>query len=78
MGTQSEGRVLPPENKRCAADGCDRVYVAEAIGLCRKHYGCGHICCDERDDPLHDHFLRPVDCPSCRSSHPPLPADKGS
>lgn len=26
---------------------------------------CGHVCCDERDDPNHDHSLDPADCASC-------------
>lgn len=28
---------------------------------------CGHLCCDERHDPLHDHFLAPHICPSCEA-----------
>lgn len=31
---------------------------------------CGHACCDERGDPMHDHFLSPEQCPPCRGSNP--------
>jgi hypothetical protein len=26
---------------------------------------CGHICCDDRHDRFHDHWLEPGECPSC-------------
>lgn len=28
---------------------------------------CGHNCCAEFNDPFHDHFLHPADCPNCRA-----------
>ena len=31
-------------------------------------HDCGHICCDERSDPYHDHFLTPEQC--CASGKP--------
>lgn len=30
-----------------------------------RRYDCGHLCCDERHDPQHDHFLDAGTCPSC-------------
>lgn len=32
-------------------------------------HDCGHRCCDERSDPLHDHFLSAADC--CASDQLP-------
>ena len=26
---------------------------------------CGHLCCDERGNPFHDHFLGARNCPGC-------------
>ena len=28
-------------------------------------FDCGHLCCDDRGDPYHDHFLTPAQCRSC-------------
>ncbi len=33
--------------------------------------GCGHVCCDERTDPHHDHFLPSADCVHCQRMKPP-------
>lgn len=35
-------------------------------------HDCGHVCCDERSDPLHDHFLGAADCPRCAAVPPAL------
>lgn len=29
---------------------------------------CGHVCCDERGDPFHGHFLTPADCTLCAAA----------
>lgn len=42
-------------------------------GALRPNYAphdCGHTCCDERHDPLHDHFLAAANCPSCVNGAP--------
>lgn len=26
---------------------------------------CRHLCCDDRSNPFHDHFLPPDQCPRC-------------
>lgn len=28
-------------------------------------FNCGHRCCNERNDPRHDHFLTNDRCPAC-------------
>lgn len=33
-------------------------------------HDCGHVCCDERQDPLHDHFLAASSCPRCTAPTP--------
>lgn len=33
-------------------------------------YDCGHSCCDERHDPMHDHFLAADKCPACVNGTP--------
>lgn len=38
-------------------------------------HDCGHRCCDERTDPLHDHFLSPNECPPCSSRRAQMLAD---
>lgn len=32
-------------------------------------HDCGHICCDEPNDPFHDHFLTADQCGQCRHQH---------
>ena len=38
------------------------------MGDWSQHPDCGHLCCDTRPDPFHDHFLDAAECPRCKSA----------
>lgn len=58
--TQDEPRGVVIEDGRLVA----------GEGTPSPQHDCGHTCCDERNDPMHDHFLAADNCPSCVGGTP--------
>jgi hypothetical protein len=53
----------------------DCVGTERGCAVCdpRPLHDCGHVCCDDRSNPHHDHWLSPDECPTCEA-RPPLTA----
>lgn len=37
------------------------------------YHDCRHLCCPQRSNPWHEHFLQPTECPGCARTAPCAP-----